>query len=102
MEIRFPLPTNLWEFKAAKDYIGQGILEQITTIQHFDMDELRNLVFVSVISADNDEFGLSEEDKQEIMRRSKLDLGWDYVFEPIEDEKKRRMLIELFEESDVD
>ena len=66
------------------------------------MEELRNLVFVSVISADNDEFGLSEEDKQEIMRRSKLDLGWDYVFEPIEDEKKRRMLIELFEESDVD
>ena len=66
------------------------------------MDELRNLVFVSIISADNDEFGLSEEDKQEIMRRSKLDLGWDYVFEPIEDEKKRRMLIELFSESELD
>ena len=69
---------------------------------NYVMDELKNLVFVSVISADNDEFGLSEEDKQEIMRRSKLDMGWDYVFEPIEDEKKRRMLIELFEESDVD
>lgn len=69
---------------------------------NYVMDQLRNLVFVSVISADNDEFGLSEEDKQEIMRRSKLDMGWDYVFEPIEDEKKRRMLIELFEESDVD
>jgi len=66
------------------------------------MDELRNLVFVSVISADNDEFGLSEDDKQEIMRRSKLDMGWDYVFEPIEDEKKRRMLIELFSESELD
>lgn len=71
-------------------------------IGNYVMDQLRNLVFVSVISADNDEFGLSEEDKQEIMRRSKLDMGWDYVFEPIEDEKKRRMLIELFEESDVD
>lgn len=29
-------------------------------------------------------------------------MGWDYVFEPIEDEKKRRMLIELFEESSID
>jgi len=65
------------------------------------MNELRNLIFVSVISADNDEFGLSEEQKQEIMRRRKLDMGWDYVFEPIEDEKKRRMLIELFEESEI-
>ena len=82
------------------------------------MEQLRNLVFVSVISADNDEFGLSEDDKQEIMRRSKLGsqsatdkhssstngdiIDWDYVFEPIADEKKRRMLVELFEESDID
>lgn len=66
------------------------------------MNQLRNLVFVSVISADNDEFGLSEEDKQEIMRRSKLDMDWDYVFEPIADEKKRRMLVELFTESEID
>lgn len=66
------------------------------------MDELRNLVFVSVISADNDEFGLSEEDKQEIIQRHKLNMDWDYVFEPIEDEKKRRMLIELFSESELD
>jgi hypothetical protein len=29
-------------------------------------------------------------------------MGWDYVFEPIADEKKRRMLVELFEESDLD
>lgn len=69
---------------------------------NYVMDQFRNLVFVSVISADNDEFGLSEDDKQEIMRRSKLDMGWDYVFEPIEDEKKRRMLIELFTESEID
>ena len=67
-----------------------------------DKEFLRNYIFVSVISADNDEFGLSEDDKQEIIRRSKLDMGWDYVFEPIEDEKKRRMLIELFEESSID
>lgn len=66
------------------------------------MDELRNLVFVSVISADNDEFGLSEDDKQEIIQRHKLNMDWDYVFEPIADEKKRRMLVELFEESDID
>jgi len=36
------------------------------------MDELRNLVFASIISADNDEFGLSEDDKQEIIQRHKL------------------------------
>ena len=36
--ILFPLPMNAWEFKAAKDYIGQGLLEQIETVQHFDME----------------------------------------------------------------
>ena len=92
-EIKF----HKWYYKPKGKYNGDGILEQY----NHHMDELRNLVFVSVISADNDEFGLSEEQKQEIMRRRKLDMGWDYVFEPIEDEKKRRMLIELFEESEI-
>lgn len=102
MEIRFPLPTTPWEFKAAKDYIGQGLLEQIETVQHFNMDELRNLVFVSVISADNDEFGLSEDNKQEILRRHKMNMSWESILEPIPDEGKRKMLVEFFEESELD
>lgn len=64
--------------------------------------QLRNFIYVSVISADNDEFGLTEDQKQEIIRRRKAGMSWDYVFEPIEDEKRRRVLVELFEESEVD
>lgn len=36
-------------------------------MEHTAIDELRNYIYVSIISADNDEFGLSEEDKQEII-----------------------------------
>ena len=64
------------------------------------MNELRNFVYVSIISADNDEFGLSEDDKQEIISRHKLGSTWEYTLEPIKDEKKRKMLIDLFEEGD--
>lgn len=94
----FPLPTTSWEFKAVKDYIGQGILEQLETVQHFDMDELKNLVYVSIISADNNEFDLSEDDKQEIITRYKLGSTWEYTLEPIKDQKKRRILIDFFNE----
>ena len=66
------------------------------------MDELKNLVYVSIISADNDEFGLSEDDKQEIMARHKLGSSWEYTLEPIKDQKKRKMLIDLFNETDSD
>jgi len=66
------------------------------------MDELRNLVFVSIISADNDEFGLSEDDKQEIIARHKLGSSWEYTLEPIKDRKTREMLIDLFNESEID
>ena len=62
------------------------------------MDELKNYVYVSIISADNDEFGLSEEDKQEIMYRYKLGSSWDYILEPIKDEKIRKSLIDFFED----
>ena len=61
------------------------------------LKQLKNLTYVSIISADNDEFGLSEEDKQEIMYRHKLGSSWDYILEPIKDEKKRKMLVEFFE-----
>ena len=69
-------------------------------MKKIDMDELKNLVYVSLISADNDEFGLSEDDKQEIIARHKLGSSWEYTLEPIKDQKKRKMLIDFFEESD--
>jgi hypothetical protein len=64
------------------------------------LDQLKNLTYVSIISADNDEFGLSEEDKQEIIYRHKLGSSWDYILEPIKDEKKRKQLIEFFSEDE--
>lgn len=67
-------------------------------MKKIDMDELRNLVYVSIISADNDEFDLSEDDKQEIITRYKLGSTWEYTLEPIKDQKKRRMLIDFFNE----
>lgn len=60
------------------------------------MDELRNYIYVSIISADNDEFGLSEEDKQEIIQRHKLGSTWEYTLEPIKDKKVRKNLIDFF------
>lgn len=61
------------------------------------LELLKNLTYVSIISADNDEFGLSEDDKQEIIYRHKLGSSWDYILEPIKDEKQRKTLIEFFE-----
>ena len=66
------------------------------------LEQLKNLTYVSIISADNDEFGLSEEDKQEIIYRRKLGSSWDYVLEPIKDEKKRKTLVEFFENDGQD
>ena len=63
--------------------------------EHLEL--LKNLTYVSKISADNDEFGLSEDDKQEIIYRHKLGSSWDYILEPIKDEKQRKTLIEFFE-----
>ena len=70
-------------------------MKQLTKNESLEM--LKDLTYVSIISADNDEFGLSEEDKQEIMYRHKLGSSWDYILEPIKDEKKRKMLVEFFE-----
>lgn len=43
---------------------------------------LKNLVFVSLINADNDEY--PEEVKQEIIKRRKERPGvWEYIFEPL-------------------
>lgn len=63
-----------------------------------ELMQLKNLMYASIISADNDEFGLSEEDKQEIIYRHKLGSSWDYILEPIKNEKKRKQLVEFFED----
>lgn len=60
------------------------------------MTELQNYIYVSIISADNDEFGLSEDDKQEIIYRHKLGSSWDYTLEPIKDKKQRQLLVDFF------
>ena len=60
------------------------------------MNELKNFVYISIISADNDEFGLTEDDKQEIIRRYDLEESWDNILEPIKDEKQRETLIDFF------
>jgi hypothetical protein len=62
------------------------------------MTELQNYIYASIISADNDEFGLSEDDKQEIIQRHKLGSTWEYTLEPIKDKKQRETLIRFFEE----
>ena len=61
-------------------------------------EELRNYIYASIISADNDEFNLSEDDKQEIIQRRRMGSTWEYILEPIKDEKQRKMLIDFFEE----
>lgn len=64
------------------------------------MNQLKNFVYVSIISADSDEFGLSEDDKQEIIKRRKESNVWSYILEPIKDEEKRKRLIDFFNEKD--
>ena len=73
------------------------IIVYLKSRQHKNvMNELKNFVYVSIISADNDEFGLTEDEKQEIMRRYDMNMGWDSILEPIKDEKQRNMLIDFF------
>ena len=61
------------------------------------MNDLQAFVYVSIISADNDEFGLSEEDKQDIMSRRDSSNDWSYILEPIKDEDVRKTLIKFFD-----
>ena len=59
-------------------------------MEHTAANQLKNLIYVSISSADNDEFGLTEDDKQEIIHRRKSNPGeWEYIFEPIKDKKHR-------------
>ena len=64
------------------------------------MNELKNFVYVSIISADNDEFGLTEDEKQEIVRRYDMKMSWDSILEPIQDDKTREILIDFFNGED--
>lgn len=69
-------------------------------LQKKQVNQLKNLVYVSIISADNDEFGLSEDDKQEVMKRYKESDNWEYILEPIKNEEQRKLLIDLLNEKD--
>ena len=69
----------------------------IDTMKDNNLQQLKNYMYTCIISADNDEFDLSEDDKQEIMQRYKLGSTWEYTLEPIKDESIRRKLIEFFE-----
>ena len=64
------------------------------------MDELKNYMYVCIISADNDEFNLSEDDKQEIIRRHQLSTDWEFILEPIKDKKQRNSLVSFFNRAD--
>lgn len=64
------------------------------------MNEIKNFVYISIISADNDEFGLTEDEKQEIMHRYDMQMSWDSILEPIKDDKTREMLIDFFNGED--
>ena len=64
-----------------------------------DLNDIKSYVFVCIISADNDEFGLTEDQKQEIMTRynaSKNDPNWTYILECMPDEEQKRTMIKFF------
>lgn len=68
-------------------------------------DSLKYFVFASIISADNDEFGLSEDQKQEIMSRyheSKDNPNWIYILECMPDKEQKRTMIKFFSSEEKD
>lgn len=61
-----------------------------------DEKQIKNFVFASIISADNDKY--KEEDKQEVMYRYELEKDqdepdWEFILEPIGPDNR---LLELF------
>lgn len=63
------------------------------------MSETQCIIYACLISADNDEY--TEEQKQESMRRYKLEKDnkspdWAYILEPFEDENSINKLADLF------
>lgn len=65
-----------------------------------NMNQLRNFLYVSIISADNDD--LTEEEKQAIISRTDPknleDTDWVYALEPIKDTGKRDKYIKVMRE----
>ncbi len=58
-------------------------------------NEMKNFLFVSIISADND--SLEEDVKQDIMsRRAEKPDDWEYILAPIPEEDVRDKYINLF------
>ena len=54
-----------------------------------ELEELRCFLFVSIISADNDEY--TEDQKQEVIRRYELtkdDPDWQFILEPVDETGK--------------
>ena len=62
------------------------------------LDNLESLVFVSIISADSDEFGLTEDQKQEILSREQESDNWEYILECMPKEYKNT-LVKFFTET---
>ena len=60
-----------------------------------DTEQLKNLLYVSIISADNNEYGLTEDEKQQIISRHQAGEDWDYTLQPIKDENLRNALVKL-------
>ena len=67
------------------------------TTKELTADEIKLMVYVSIISADNEAF---EEDlKQEIIKRyHEKPMDWEYIYEPLGDDGKK--LLELYKEAD--
>ena len=53
-----------------------------------DLNDIQSYVFVCIISADNDEFGLTEDQKQEIIYREKESDDWSYILECMPEDVK--------------
>lgn len=54
-----------------------------------ELEELKNYLYVSIISADNEEF--TEEQKQEVISRYELtkdDPDWQFILEPVDETGK--------------
>ena len=66
-------------------------------IGHADANDERDewhtiLCICSIISADNDEFGLTEDQKQEILHREKESDDWSYILECMPEDVKGSLI----------
>lgn len=55
-------------------------------------NDVKVLVLASIISADNDEFGLTEDQKQEIISREQESDNWEYILECMPKEYKNTLV----------